>query len=129
MITMHVLSQYLQNRISHSRLLIRLVSHNYPSLYFAPVRLAGRVSACDLTRRASLSETHVRTSSIMRRWFVRTFELLTGLDEWNRSWHRASVTPIVKVTLILKWIFSTDILSCIHPRLKICKVSLINYNW
>lgn len=83
-ITVHVLFQYLQNRISHSRLLIRLVSHNYSSLYFKLVRLTGRPSFCVWFDSASLSEEHVRTSSITPPWF-RTFELLTNLDEWNGS--------------------------------------------
>lgn len=68
-ITMHVLFQYLQNRISHSRLLIRLVSHNYSSLYFKLVRLTGRPSFCvwfDSTRIPKRSaRTHVINNATM----------------------------------------------------------------
>lgn len=68
-ITVHVLFQYLQNRISHSRLLIRLVSHNYSSLHFKPIRLTGRPSFCvwfDSTRIPKRSAyTHVINNATM----------------------------------------------------------------
>jgi len=68
-ITVHVLFQYLQNRISHSKLLIRLVSHNYSSLYFKLIRLTGRPSFCvwfDSTRIPKRSVyTHVINNATM----------------------------------------------------------------
>lgn len=109
-ITMHVLFQYLQNRIFHSGLLIRLVSQNYSSLYFKLVRLTSRPSFCmwfDSTRIPKRSaRTHVINKATMipgRLNYWRTS--MNGTDHGG-SWFqcRILVMTAAEVTPIRKWI-------------------------
>lgn len=132
---MHVLLQYLQNRISHSRLLIRLVSHNYPSLYFTPVRLTSRPSFCvwfDSTRVPKrAARTHVINNATM---ILRTLELLTEHDEWNGSRRIIPLMPCFdnddceshansKMNFDIEiWKLLSRIVSCLKWNIVKCKI-------